>query len=458
MISKQIAITVISTLLSPCLFSQEAIGSGGMLHDGNPMATASNSDEHHRTTMHQCGMAMPGMDTPCTEHGESSVHPVHFASGTSWQPSSTPHTAWMWQWRNWDLMVHGVLFLTYNQQGGPRGAGKLESVNWMMFDEERKLGRGSLEFRQMLSAEALTAPHGGFRELFQTGETYHGQPLVDMQHPHDVFGELSVTYNLPLTEHTSLVFYGAPAGEPALGPAAYVHRASAVELPAAPLGHHLQDSTHISYGVLTSGLTVRNFRVEGSVFNGREPDENRATIDFAPMHSWSTRASFNAGRNWSMQYSYGQLQHPEATELTDIDRQTASISYNRPLRRGNWATSLIWGRNHKLLDATRQNSYALESTLNFLHRNYTYTRLELVDKDELFARDPQNAPFSGYTARIGAYTFGGVRDFIQNEKVQVGLGADITVYSKPSVLDPRYGDNPVSFRVFLRFRPGKMGQ
>lgn len=158
-----------------------------------------------------------------------------------------------------------------------------------------------------------------------------------------------------------------------------------------------------------------------------------------------------------MQYSYGHLQHPEATELTDIDRQTASISYNRPLERGNWATSVVWGRNHKLLENTRQNSYGLESTLNFLDRNYAYSRLELVDKDELFARDPQNAPFPGFTARIGAYTFGGVRDLVQNEKLQVGLGADVTLYSKPPILDDRYGENPLSFRVFLRFRPGKMG-
>jgi hypothetical protein len=409
-----------------------------------------NTAHHDHSTMDENGMKMPGMES----HPANSPS-AHLASGTSWQPFSTPHTAWMWQRDGWNLMAHGILFMTYNQQGGPRGAGKLESVNWLMFDEQRKLGRGSLEFRQMLSAESLTAPHGGFRELFQTGETYHGQPLVDMQHPHDVFGELAVTYNLPVTEHTSLLFYGGPAGEPALGPVAYVHRASAADLPAAPLGHHVQDSTHISYGVLTSGLTIHSFRVEGSLFNGHEADENRATLDFAPLHSWSARASFNPGQNWSMQYSYGHLQQPEATELTDIDRQTTSISYNRPLERGNWANSLIWGRNHKLLEDTRQNSYALESTINFLDRNYAYTRLELVDKDELFARDPQNAPSPDFTARIGAYTFGVVRDFVQNEKVQVGLGADVSFYSKPSILDARYGDNPISFQVYLRFRPGK---
>jgi hypothetical protein len=450
MFKRQLVLLLTSVLFCRLASGQTTVAQSASPEDHSSMQMEQNTAQHDHSQMNQHGMDMPGMES----HGASD-RSAHLASGTSWQPFSTPHTAWMWQRGGWNLMAHGVLFLTYNQQGGPRGSGKIESVNWLMFDEQRKLGRGSLEFRQMLSAEPLTAPHGGFRELFQTGETYHGQPLVDMQHPHDVFGELAVTYNLPVTEHTSLLFYGGPAGEPALGPVAYVHRASAAELPAAPLGHHVQDSTHISYGVLTSGLTIHSFRIEGSLFNGHEPDENRATIDFAPLHSWSTRASFNPGQNWSMQYSYGHLERPEATEPTDIDRQTASISYNRPLERGNWTSSLIWGRNHKLLEDTSQNSYGIESTVNFLDRNYAYTRLELVDKDELFARDPQNAPSPDFTARIGAYTFGSVRDLVQNDKLQVGLGADLTVYSKPSILNARYGENPVSFRIFLRFRPGK---
>jgi hypothetical protein len=451
MLKNHIGLILFTMLSSTLLFGQSHGSQNGQIDGRFSMETTQNNPEHDHSAMNH-----PGMDMPAIHDHQSEVQSAHLASGTSWQPFSTPHTAWMWQWGSWNLMAHGVVFLTYNQQGGARGSGKAESVNWLMFDEQRRLGRGSIELRQMLSAEPLTAPHGGFRELFQTGETYHGQPLVDMQHPHDVFGELAVTYNLPVTERTSLLFYGGPAGEPALGPVAYVHRASAAELPAAPLGHHVQDSTHISFGVLTSGLTIHSFRIEGSLFNGHEPDENRATVDFAPLHSWSTRASFNPGQNWSMQYSYGHLQRPEATELTDIDRQTASITYNRPLESGNWTTSLIWGRNHKLLEDARQNSYGLESTVNFLGRNYAYTRLELIDKDELFARDPENAPSPNFTARIGAYTFGGVRDLVQNEKLQVGLGADLTFYSKPSILDSRYGDDPASFRVFLRFRPGKM--
>ncbi len=373
-------------------------------------------------------------------------------SGTMPKPASSPEQEWMTTAGEWDVMAHGELFLTYNQQGGPRGVGKFESVNWLMLMERHKLGKGTLVFREMFSAEPLTFPHGGSPQLFQTGETYHGVPIVDRQHPHDIFGELSATYTVPFNEHVAWQFYGAPVGEPALGPVTFVHRVSAAELPAAPLGHHLQDSTHISAGVVTTGFIFeKKFKLEGSVFNGREPDENRATIDFAPMSSWSVRGSFLPTDNWALQYSFGHLVQPEALEPTDVDRQTASIAYNRPLAEGNWATTLVWGRNHKLAEDTRQNSYLLESTVNFKQKNYAFTRLELVDKDELFPSPPPPLP----SFRIAAYTFGGVRDLVHNSKAQIGLGADVTFYSKPAALDSIFG-NPVSFQVFLRFRPGQM--
>ena len=378
--------------------------------------------------------------------------PLKFASGTAWLPQSTPENMWMLRHGGWSFMIHGNLVAGYNQQGGPRGAGKAQAMDFAMFMEQHKLGRGTIEFREMLSAEPLTAPHPGFPELFQTGETYHGQPLVDHQHPHDVFGEVSLLFSVPIREKVSWFFYGAPAGEPALGPVAFLHRYSAADIPAAPLGHHVQDSTHISFGVVTSGFVLGPVKLEGSLFNGREPDEARYNFDFAPMSSWSVRAAARPGKNWEAQYSFGHLVRPEATEPTDIDRQTASVSYNRPIARGNWATSLIWGRNRKLQSRTTQNSYLLESELNFLDKDYGLTRLELVDKDELFPALPPPEP----SFRIGAYTFGGVRDLVHDSKLQLGLGAAVTFYSKPSSLNAAYGDNPVSFQIFLRVRPGSM--
>ena len=392
-------------------------------------------------------VAMSGMHME--EHEVSQLSSPHAGSGTGWEPASVPEHEWMLMRGGWMLMAHGVVFADYNQQGGPRGEGKAESVNWGMLMEQHPLGRGTILFRQMFSAESLTSPHPGFPELFQTGETYHGEPLVDHQHPHNVFAELSLLYTVPLTQKISWELYGGPSAEPALGPVTYIHRSSASELPLAPLGHHLQDSTHTSFGVVTSGVTIERVKLEASAFNGREPNEERWSIQPAALDSYSGRASVAPARDWAAQYSVGRLEHPETLEPGSQWRQTASVEYDRPLVAGNWATSVVWGRVHKIDSGTNLNGYLLESTLNFLRRDYAFTRLELVDKDELF---PQAAVHPAY--RIGAYTFGGVRDLFQNRTGQLGLGADVTVYSKPAVLDTAYGNYPVSFQIFLRMRPG----
>jgi hypothetical protein len=377
----------------------------------------------------------------------------HEGSGTGWQPASMRGYEWMWMHGGWELMAHGVIFVDYNQQGGPRGVGKAESVNWGMTMEQHTLGRGSILFRQMYSAESLTSPHPGFPELFQTGETYHGQALVDHQHPHNVFAELSMLYLRPLTEKVSWEFYGGPSAEPALGPVTYLHRASAAELPMAPLGHHVQDSTHTSFGVVTTGFVIDRVKLEASAFNGREPNEERWSIQLAALDSWSGRASIAPTANWVAQYSIGRLEHPEALEPGSQWRETASVEYNRPLARGSWVSTLLWGRVHKIATSTTLNSYLLESTLNFRVRNYAFSRLELIDKDELFPQAPVHPAY-----RIGAYTFGGVRDLIHERAWQLGMGADITFYSKPAVLDSAYGIHPVSFQIFLRMRPGRANQ
>jgi len=385
-------------------------------------------------------------------HETSQLPSPHAGSGTGWQPASVPEPEWMWMHRGWEVMAHGVIFADYNQQGGPRGEGKAESVNWGMLMEQHKLCRGTILLRQMFSAESLTSPHPGFPELFQTGETYHGEPLVDHQHPHNVFAELSALYLLPLSKTVSWELYGGPAAEPALGPVTYIHRASASELPLAPLSHHLQDSTHTSFGVVTTGLVIDRFKLEGSAFNGHEPNEERWSIQPAALDSWSVRASVAPNRNWTAQYSIGHLDHPEALELWNQWRETASVEYNRGLATGNWATSLVWGRVHEIGTDIHLNGYLLESTLNFRRRDYLFTRMELVDKNELFP------PAEGPSYRIGAYTFGGTRDLVQNHAWQLGVGADVTVYSKPAALDAAYGNYPVSFQIFLRVRPGLGGE
>lgn len=382
-------------------------------------------------------------------------------SGTSWQPTTSPSYMVDKIKGDWLLMLHYNLIVGLNRQGGPRGVTKLDSANWFMPMAFRRLGRGTLGLRAMFSAEPFTFPPGGSPLLFQTGETYKGRPLIDRQHPHDLFMELSATYTVAVGERGTWFTYVGYPGEPALGPVAFMHRTSAAENPAAALGHHLQDSTHISFGVFTTGFTYRWLKLEGSIFNGREPDENRYNFDAHKWNSRSARLSIAPNDNWTMQVSYGFLRSPEGQEPnTDIRRATASVQYNKPLKRGNWASALIWGRNHTSApgEIHNLNSYTAESTVNFQDKNYLYTRLELVDKNELL-RDSDRARL-GITDhpsfRIGAYTFGGVRDIWSTEKVLVGIGGDFTFYSTPAVLDPIYGSNPTSFRFFLRLRPAKM--
>ena len=383
-------------------------------------------------------------------------------SGTSWQPSSGPMHMQHWTKGDWLLMFHYNLVAAVNRQGGPRGVTKFESANWFMPMAYHKLGKGTLQLRGMFSAEPFTFPPGGSPLLFQTGETYKGQPLIDRQHPHDLFMELSAQYTVPLGERgTWFTYFGYP-GEPALGPVAFPHRMSASENPSATLAHHLQDSTHISFGVLTTGFTYRWFKLEGSIFNGREPDEDRYDFDAHKWNSRSARLWFMPNRNWAFQISHGFLRSPEGQEPdADIRRTTASVQYNRAFNRGNWASALVWGRNHlsEPGETRNTNSYTAESTVQFLDKNYVYTRLELVDKDELLRA--ADRALLGITQdhpsfRIGAYTFGGVRDVWTTDKVQFGIGSDLTFYSKPSILDAIYGSNPVSWKLFFRIRPGKM--
>jgi hypothetical protein len=434
---KKIWLAACMVLLLARMFAQDS--SKPMQSDD--MKNMKDMPQHSMAGMHMEEQATVQLPSP------------HEGSGTGWQPVSVQGHDWMWMRGGWELMAHGAIFLDYNQQGGPRGAGKAESVNWGMLMEQHKLGSGTILFRQMFSAESLTSPHPGFPELFQTGETYHDEPLVDHQHPHNVFAELSAMYTLPITKKISWELYGGPSAEPAIGPVTYIHRASAAELPMAPLSHHLQDSTHTSFGVITTGFTIDRIKLEASAFNGREPNEKRWSIQMAALDSWSTRANVALGHNWSGQYSIGRLEHPEALEPGSQWRQTASMEYNRPLTWGNWASSAVWGRVHKIATDTNLNSYLLESTLNFQKKNYAFSRLELVDKDELF---PEAAVHPSY--RIGAFTFGGVRDVVQDRMWQLGIGADVTFYSKPTALDASYGNNPVSFQIFLRVRPslGKM--
>jgi hypothetical protein len=307
-----------------------------------------------------------------------------------------------------------------------------------------------------LSLEGATIADRRYPLLFQTGETAYGQPIVDGQHPHNLIMGLGFHYVRELGADTRLEVYFAPVGDPALGPVAYPHRASAAELPEAPISHHWQDSTHISDDVVTVGLAYRKLKLEASGFHGAEPGENRWIVQQGAIDSWSTRLWFFPAKNWAAQVSVGRLTHPEALDPGDQVRSTASIEYTKPMPGGSWASSLIWGRNHDTASGHNLNSYLAESVLPIKRRNFLTGRIELVDKDELFDGEPeieQNLDLLyGSTFRIGEYTIGYTRDVDLFRYVETGVGANFTAYSLPDAIKPYYGDRPIGGNVFIRFR------
>jgi hypothetical protein len=327
----------------------------------------------------------------------------------------------------------------------------------------RKFGRGSLMLRGMLSLDPLTVTNRQYPLLFQTGESAYSRPIVDGQHPHEFLMELSAQYAHPLGEKGMFNVYYAPVGDVALGPVAFPHRASAMELPQATLAHHWQDSTHIANNVLTTGFSWDWARIEASAFHGREPDERRWDVDFGPMDSWSTRLSVFPTKNWVAQVSGGRLKSPEQFHADDVERITASLHHVVPRSNGNyWATSLIWAQNHKTLQDTTTHAVIAETVVPVGRKNFLTGRFEWSQRDELFEYDHDLAhdiaERTGKDAfNVAGYTFGYTRDVDLIRNVQTGVGANVTAYAIDSALRPFYGDQPWGLSVFIRFRlkPGE---
>lgn len=398
------------------------------------------------------GGSMQNMQQPMNPSADLLMHQ---ASGTSMNPEGGGMPMLMTKVHDWRLMFMGQAFLVDTQQTGPRGQDKLYSANWLMGMAEHPLAGGTFEFVTMLSLDPATVTERRYPELFQTGETAFGKPIVDGQHPHDLIMDIGFHWARAWNENTVFQVYYAPVGDPALGPVAFPHRTSASEIPEAPLGHHWQDSTHIADNVFTAALKYRIVRIEASGFYGTEPDENRWNIDWGPMDSWSTRLSIFPTEHWMAQVSLGRLAQPERQEQGSVVRSTASLHYTVPLRGAAWATSFIGGRNHEVLKQRNLNSYLLESVVPLSRRNLLTGRAELVDKDELFEGDPtravQLASTAGSTFRIGAYTFGYTRDIGTWEHLQAGVGVNVTAYTLPDAIKPDYGQRPFGVNVFARF-------
>jgi hypothetical protein len=368
------------------------------------------------------------------------------ASGTSWQPDSSLMEGLHFAGGAWSFMAHGFADLAYDHQGGPRGDEKVFGPTMGMLMARRPAGSGTFGARAMLSIDPATVGRTGYPLLLQTGEAVDGRPLIDRQHPHDLFMELAVTYSRSIASgRGSLFAYAALPGEPALGPPTFMHRFSAIENPEAPISHHWLDSTHISFGVLTGGMTWGGLKLDASAFRGREPDENRWDIESPRLDSFSGRLQLNPAPDWSLQASVGHLHSPEQLEPdTDLWRATASVSYNRRWSNAAWQTTLAWGRNDRT-DQDAQDAFLLESALR-TGRHTVFVRGEHVAKDELFEQDP----LAHRIFDVQRYSVGYVCDLIRARQLAAGIGGLASFIGVPDTLETSYGGEPLSFMLFAR--------
>lgn len=414
------------------------------------------TEEHENHTMH-AGM-------PVMSHAYSLNLPMNRnGSGTGWLPDNSPMYGKMFHRRKWMYMLHGNVFLRYNKQDlfdiGKRGDEKTDAPNWLMAMGQRRVGqKGLFHFSAMFSLDAAIAGGEGYPLLFQSGETWKGKPLVDRQHPHDLFSELSVSYAYAINQKTDVFAYLGYPGEPALGSVAFMHRPSALANPDAPISHHWNDGTHITFGVATVGVRYGKFKLETSSFTGREPDEDRWGFDQPRFDSRSARLSFNPNKNLALQASHGYIKSPEISHPgEDVNRTTASVVYSYHISRDKFLNATaLWGLN-KTAGHDGENAFLLEALLS-LNRFNVYSRYEWVQKsvEELNLDETVYGVHSLFP--VNAFTLGLNYDIIQTGIFRGAGGAQTTLYAADPKLDNLYGKNPVAAQIYLRFYPSLIGR
>ena len=413
-------------------------------------------------------------------HDESSMaglFAAREASGTAWIPEESPMFGIDRTIGQWTAMIDGSAFVQFLYEPGDfhRTGGvsndQFSSANWLMAMARRPAGKGRVGLRAMVSAEPWTVRDCGFINILASGEMCEGDTIHDRQHPHDLFMELAADYDRPIRGSLRWQVYGGLAGEPALGPPAFPHRISAMPNPIAPISHHWLDSSHISFGLITTGVSQQRWKAEVSVFNGREPDESRADLDLGPLDSVSGRLTLMPTPRLALQVSAAHLNGAEAEfppqPRSDINRLTASATYHRMVGAAIWATTLAYGMNAgpevipgDVVDLTT-HAALLESSFSLRDRHTWFGRAELVGKPghDLHIHA---TPATIYT--IGKIQAGYVRsfrpfDFAQGRPwsgVVLGAGGTASVSLVPPALVPRYPRraNP-GFGVFGSIRAAR---
>lgn len=416
--------------------------------------TDSMATMHHDHAAMQHGLVM--------SHAFSRNLPMNRnGSGTAWLPDDAPMYGYMFHTKKWMYMLHGNLFLRYNNQdiarSGSRGAHKFDAPNWVMGMGQTAIGkRGLLRFSAMLSFDRPIMGGDGYPLLFQSGETWKGKPLVDRQHPHDLFAELSVGYSHAISKDVDVFGYIGYPGEPALGGTAFMHRPSSLYNPDAPLGHHWQDATHITFGVATAGVRYKNLKIEASSFTGREPDEDRYNFDKARFDSWAVRLSYNPTKELSLQVSQGFVKSPEPLHPDeDVKRTTASVIHAKRFGKDAMLNSaVVWGYNR--VDKNHQEHSVLAESAFSWKKNAIYGKYEFVEKstDEL-ALDEDKFGHDGKFP-VSALTLGFNRKIFSLGKTDFSVGTQATLYMPEKPLESLYGSNPWAYQVFIRVSPGLM--
>lgn len=427
--------------------------------------TDSSAMQHHDMQHHDMqhhDMSMHGNGHPNMSHSFSLNLPMtRNGSGTGWLPDASPMYGYMIHTPKWMYMVHGSAFLRYNDQDftgkGSRGDSRIDAPNWFMLMGQHQVGsRGLFHFSTMFSLDNVITGGRGYPLLFQTGESYQGKPLVDRQHPHDLFSELAVSYSHAFSGNVDLFAYAGYPGEPALGPVTFMHRPSALDNPNAPISHHWVDATHITFGVATLGLRAGMLKIEASSFTGREPDENRYNFDKPRFDSWSGRLSLNPSRNWALQVSHGFVKSPELLHPDeDVHKTTASAIYNSDIMNDRYFSgTLLWGMN-KQKDHNGESAVLAEGAWHW-SRAALYGRYEFTQKssEELVLDESVYGVHSLFS--VHALTAGFNYDVLHFNNTRLAAGANYTIYQADKALDALYGKNPMAFQVYLRLYPSLM--
>jgi hypothetical protein len=402
------------------------------------------------------------MEAPMTHAYSLNLPMNRNSSGTAWQPDATSMYGYMKMTRNWNLMFHGSVFLRYNHQDifgkGVRSDGltdRFDVPNWVMLMANRKINdRGLFALSAMLSADELVMGENGYPLLFQSGETFDGKLLIDRQHPHDFISGLSMAYTHMVNKDIDLTGYLGYPGEPAIGPPAFMHRISSINNPDAPLGHHWQDATHITFGVATIGFRYKIAKIELSNFTGREPDENRYNFDKPRFNSWSYRFSINPTDNFAVQFSQAFIKSPEELEPEEnVTRTSASVLHSIILDEKTHLTSaVIWGANQKW-EHHPEHSALLESNLQ-MNKTAIYGRYEFIQKSGHELNIDQNGADKLFP--INALTLGTSYNFLHAFNTNFRIGIQGSAFFTPSELRGLYGRLPLSAEIYIHVLPINM--